>query len=299
MTRAVTRGTTRKTLAAADALRDWLQTQTPPPRSAPIPPASPDSLSDGTSVTAPADARLAMPSADALVDTPTLATADLPQADRDAAALLRPAFRATRPDDGERAAPLRLAHTDWLHHRLTVSGPAAQVAALQKKAAGAGVIPWQLDLDRLAEDVFHLLAAPPPPHRRSLSLAGARILAGQLRDAVARRHTLAVTRVGQSRVCPFDLHALLPIPAALLRSGPDDPDALAWLWTRWGTTEALRHVTMVGAAFPDEAAAPAPNEAAFRVTFWSADWTPWRALAHLAACWPALRFAVRPTYEAP
>ncbi len=194
--------------------------------------------------------------------------------------------------------PLRLAHTDWLHHRLTVSGPHEPVAAWQDAAAGAGVIPWQLDLDRLAEDLFHALVAPPPPQQRSLSLAGARILVGQLRDAVARRHALAVARVGQSRACPFDLHTLLPVPGDLLRRGPDDPAALAWLWTQWGTTEALRHVTAVTAPFPDEPAAPVPGESAFRVTFWSADWTPWRALAQLAARWPALRFVVRPTYEA-
>ena len=198
----------------------------------------------------------------------------------------------------DQAAPLRLAHTDWLHHRLTVTGPPAAVAALERAAAGAGVIPWQLDLDRLAEDVFHVLVAPPPPHRRSLSVAGARILADQLRAAVARRHDLAVARVGRSLACPFDLQSLVPVPADLLRLGPDDPAALAWLWTHWGTTQALRHVTSVSDAFPDDPAAPAPGEAVFRVTFWSADWTPWRALAQLAAQWPTLRFAVRPSYDA-
>ena len=69
-------------------------------------------------------------------------------------------------------------------------------------------------------------------------------------------------------------------------------------WLNWGTTQALRHVTSVSDAFPDEPAAPAPDEAVFRVTFWSADWTPWRALAQLAARWPTLRFAVRPSYDA-
>ena len=42
----------------------------------------------------------------------------------------------------------------------------------------------------------------------------------------------------------------------------------------------------------------APDETVFRVTFWSADWTPWRALTQLAAQWPTLRFAVRPSYDA-
>ena len=37
-------------------------------------------------------------------------------------------------------APLRLPHTDWLFHRLTVTGPAATVAAFRTAVAGAGTI---------------------------------------------------------------------------------------------------------------------------------------------------------------
>jgi hypothetical protein len=33
---------------------------------------------------------------------------------------------------------------------------------------------------------------------------------------------------------------------------------------------------------------------AIHVTFWSADWTPWRALAALAEHWPGLRFDAQP-----
>ena len=143
---------------------------------------------------------------------------------------------------GASAAPLRLPHADWLQHRLTISGPEASVASFRLAAAGAGIIPWQLDVDALAEDWFLLLAAPPPPQLRTVSLAGARLLAGQLREAVAARQAAACARVGRSRACPFDLHALLPVPDAILRLGPDHPDALAWLWQHWGTTEALRHV---------------------------------------------------------
>lgn len=187
------------------------------------------------------------------------------------------------------------AHTDWLYHRLQISGPAEQVSAFRKEAAGAGVIPWRLDLDRMEEDFFLRLAAPPPGHARTLSMEGARLLAAELRDAVARRHALAVDRVGQSSACPFDLHALLPVTAALLRLGPDHRDALAWLWTHWGTTQALRHV----AAEPASGRHPpsSSNLAVFAVAFWSADWTPWRALATLRERWPALRFAVTPRYE--
>lgn len=201
-----------------------------------------------------------------------------------------------RRDAEHDASPLRPAHTDWLRHRLAVSGPAEDVAAFRAAAAGAGTIPWQLDLDRLEEDWFHLLASPPPPQRRSLSLHGARVLAGQLREAVARRHELATTRVGSSRACPFDLHALLPVPESVLRLDPDHPDALAWLWEHWGTTEALRHVAETTAPASRQSA---PGDAALHLSFWSADWTPWRALARLAERWSALRFDTRPSYDEP
>lgn len=39
-----------------------------------------------------------------------------------------------------------------------------------------------------------------------------------------------------------------------------------------------------------------PEETVFRVSFWSADWTPWRALATVRARFPALRFDVQPHY---
>jgi hypothetical protein len=72
------------------------------------------------------------------------------------------------------------AHTDWLYHHLRVTGDHADVAAFRVVAADAGVIPW-------AQDWFHVMAAPPAPRRRSFSLEGARILAGQLRDAADAR----------------------------------------------------------------------------------------------------------------
>ena len=62
------------------------------------------------------------------------------------------------------------------------------MAAFRVAAAGAGTIPWQLDLGSLEEDWFHLLVNPAHP---ALSLAGARMLAGQLREAVEHRHAVA------------------------------------------------------------------------------------------------------------
>ncbi len=171
-------------------------------------------------------------------------------------------------------------HTDWLYHHLDVEGSETALAAFAGRAAGAGTIPWRLDLDRIEEDAFHTLAVA-----GALSVSGAGILAGQLREAVGRRHRLAVGRVGRSRLCPFDLHALRPVPDDMLSLGPDHPSALAWLWTHWGTTDSLRHV-----------ARRPSTPGRLSVAFWSADWTPWRAMEAIRLDWPELRFDVRPHY---
>jgi hypothetical protein len=169
------------------------------------------------------------------------------------------------------------------------------VAAFQNAAAGAGTVPWTLDMEILEEDWFHQLV---DPAHRSLSLQGARILAAQLREAVSRRHALAVARVGHSRACLFDLHSLVPVPAELLELGPDHPDALLWLWENWGTTHPLRHVSID--ATPDrwQGRPPVPEaETRWRLQFWSADWTPWRALQTIKTAWPSLHFDLQPSYE--
>ena len=202
---------------------------------------------------------------------------------------------SSRYRNGGVGSALRLSQPDWLHHRLNVTGPAAALTGFQTAARGAGTIPWPLDHDRMEEDLFHLLVAPPAPQRRRLSLAGARVLARQLSEAAELRHAAAVARVGHSRACPFDLHALVPVPPDILPLGPDHPDSLAWLQAHWGTTEALRHVVLEPAL--PQRQTPPPGSARLRLSFWSADWTPWQALATVAARWPALRFAVVPTYE--
>ena len=103
------------------------------------------------------------------------------------------------------------AHPDWLFHHLRIEGSAEAVAAFRATASGAGVIPWHLDFERVEEDAFLRLAAP-LGQARTLSLQGARMLTAELRDAVARRHALAVARVGHDKKCCFDLHALVPVP---------------------------------------------------------------------------------------
>jgi len=187
------------------------------------------------------------------------------------------------------AAILALPDPDWLYHHLTVEGPAAAMAEFRAAAAGPGLIPWALDEERMEENWLHLLLAP-PPHRRTLSLEGARILAGQLREAVARQQARAAGLVGVSRACPLDLNALLPVPPELLRLGPEHPRALRWLWAEWGTTRALRHVRILP---------PRPRQppGMLRLCFWSADWTPWPALLAMRQRWPLLRFEIRPVYD--
>ncbi|MBV9654493.1 MAG: hypothetical protein JOZ42_08015 [Acetobacteraceae bacterium] len=179
--------------------------------------------------------------------------------------------------------PLALAHPDWLYQELTVTGEERPLRQFQAAATGAGVIPWVLDYDRLEEDWFHLLVTP--SRVRTLSLPGARALARQLREAVWERHEEAVAGVGSARFCPFDLHALVPVPRRILRLGPDEPESRAWLWENWGTTWPPRHVRRL----------PGPPRS-LRCGFWTADWTPWRALQAIRQRYPALRFAVRVVY---
>jgi hypothetical protein len=273
-----------RTAAAAEALLAWLQD----PRRPAAAVASPDT---GTSAAAP----------DANAPVPVLAPTDDIRCDDAAApaAGAAPSRRRHGPGGADgRLAAMCPAHTDWLFHHLDISGPADDVRALQAAARGAGLIPWDLDLERMQEDFFLLLMAPPDPQQRTLSVAGARILADELCTAVARRHALAIARVGASRACPFDLHALLPVPIEILRLGPDHPDALAWLWTHWGTNQALRHVTAQVAVEDGARGGLAAGAARLQLGFWSADWTPWRALAQVAERWPALRFKTRPSYDA-
>ncbi len=293
-----TQAAATKAEAAADALLAWLQTQ--PTRTASHRAATDPATERGEPLAGrPATALRA----DVAEPDPLVGAAAQPEqpdlADAATVAL------SHDPIQRRRGSALRLDHTDWLHHRLLITGPMADLVRLRAAAGGAGTVPWHFDFDRMEEDLFHLLVAPPAsmgaPRARSLSLAGARILAGQLRAAAARRHALAIARVGHSEACPFDLHTLVPVPDVILRRGPDDPDALDWLWTHWGTTQTLRHVV------EDEATAgviatrrpAAPGKGAWALTFWSADWTPWRALAQVAVRWPTLCFETRPIYDMP
>jgi len=179
---------------------------------------------------------------------------------------------------------------DWVYHRLTVSGPADVVEAFAGAARGAGVVPWQLDLVALEEEVF-ARAVSQPASQRALTVAGCRILADQFRARVEAHHARAVGLVGRSQACPFDLHALLPVPASILQSGPAHPEALAWLRRYWGT-ERLRQVSErpkpgIGRRLP-------AGHCVRGYGFFAYGGTPQPAIDRLANAWPALRFVLQP-----
>lgn len=192
-----------------------------------------------------------------------------------------PRRRQKRP-----APPVPAAATiDWLRHELEASGPPAELAAFRAAAAGANIVPWELDV-AAGEETWFLLAV------RQVGAVAARALAGRLRPAVELRHAALSAWVGRNRACPFDLNALVPVPPHILCLGPDDPASLAWLQAHWGVIRPLQSTREIPAR-----AGERRGLARFRVEFYAADWTPWPAIAAIRAQWPALRIDVWPDYR--
>jgi hypothetical protein len=196
--------------------------------------------------------------------------------------------RGRRPAVLARRDSLR---SSWLYHHLTVTGPAAEIAPFAAAARGAGVIPWLIDSAAMEEDIFNL-AASQPAAQRSLDIAGCRILARQFRDRVEARQARAAALVGRSRACPFDLHTLLPVPAAILQLGPTHPAALAWMTQHWGVSAGLRQVTELSELRPGRRLPK--GHAILGYGFFTAAETPHAAIAQLAPRWPALRLVLQP-----
>ena len=187
---------------------------------------------------------------------------------------------------------------DWLYNHLTISGPPEAVDGFAAAARGSGITPWQLHFAAVEEDIF-VRAVAQPAHQRNLSVDGCRILARQFRERVERHQARATEHaregaslVGQSGACPFDLHALLPVPAAILRLGPTHPDALAWLATHWGVTDRLRQVVVRAKASTGRRLPK--GHAVIGYGFFTAGETPLAAIDACAQRWPALRFVLAP-----
>ena len=177
----------------------------------------------------------------------------------------------------------------WLYHHLTINGPLAVVTAFSDAARGSGVVPWQLDPAAVEEDIFNL-AVSQPLHHRTLTVEGCRILARQFRHRVEAYQGRAATLAGSSRACPFDLHTLLPVPAAVLQLGPTHPHAVAWLRENWGTTDRLRQVAVrpkpsVGRRLPT-------GHSVAGYGFFTDGGIPVAAVRQLQARWAGLRFVL-------
>jgi hypothetical protein len=83
------------------------------------------------------------------------------------------------------------------------------------------------------------------------------------------------------------------VPAEILEHGPDNGKSIAWLRANWGTLQALRQVRIVSS----KPATKRQKHAQLVLEFWSADWTPWAAIATLRRDWPALKFTIQPNYN--
>lgn len=194
------------------------------------------------------------------------------------------------------SSPAAASGTAWLYHHLTITGPAEAVTAFAAAARGAGVTPWRLDFSMLEEDIFNMAASQPPAHR-NLTIAGCRILARQFRERVERRQGRAANMVGQGQGCPFDLHAVLPVPDAILELGPTHPEALAWLAAHWGVTDRLRQVTLLKRPKPGRRLPKGHAVTGYGFFTGSNDRgreTPAVAIATLGARWPSLRLRLQP-----
>jgi hypothetical protein len=211
----------------------------------------------------------------------------MPSADMDPEVpAARPKRRGRRP-----TAPIPAVvaqdRAHWWFHHLTINGPAAIVGAFAEAARGSGITPWQLDYAALEDDIF-VRAVSQSAGRRSLTVEGCRILARQFREKIEVRQARAAALVDQNSLCPFDLHALLPVPEAILLLGPTHPTALSWLAAHWGITDRLRQVSLRDKATTGRRL-PA-GQTVIGYSFFTHRETPEAAIAALAARWPALRF---------
>jgi hypothetical protein len=118
------------------------------------------------------------------------------------------------------------------------------------------------------------------------------ILARELREAEFQHQNKVRAQAG-SRLCPFDLHALVPVPSDLLDLGRDNKRSVAWLRAYWGVLQALRQVALVPAGCKKLRG----KQAQLTLEFWSADWTPWPAIVTIRQRFADLTLKVTPDYS--
>jgi hypothetical protein len=176
----------------------------------------------------------------------------------------------------------------WRYHHLTITGPAADVAAFAESARGPDVIPWHVDYAQVEEDIFHRAVAA----RGGLSIEGCHILARRFRERIEARDEKAAALIGKSRACPFDLHVLLPIPDEILRRGPTDEKSLDWLARNWGTRDPLRKI--VARPNPSAGRRLPSGHVVISYGFFTSGETPRAAANQLVARWPTPRFVLTP-----
>src|SRR5208283_4241615 len=120
--------------------------------------------------------------------------------------------------------------------------------------------------------------------------------AGRRRDCLAARcrphrggRVQPGGRPATGAAAPDD-RPLLPVPAALLERGPNDPDTVAWLAAHWGT-QRLRRVE----ERPGRPGRRLPSgHAAIGYGFFTEGETPQAAIIGLTSRWPELRVVLRP-----
>jgi hypothetical protein len=196
-----------------------------------------------------------------------------------------------------RGAPLRLAHPDWLHHQLLVTGSRRRSRRSRPRRPGPGSFPGSSTRRASPRTCF---SGWWRPRDRSSAASAWPAPASSPASCATPRHGGTIWRwPGSATAGPArsTCTLLLPVPEKILRRGPDDAAALAWLWAHWGTTEALRHVTAAPAAVADRRRRTDVGESVVTVHFWSADWSPWRALAAIGEGFPGLRFDLQPSYD--
>lgn len=141
----MTRSAAAQANAAADALLAWLRDQKrAEARVAGASPSAPSESSAAMAAVPNGQPGESAGAASAVVEVPpdgTGADSSCLAPDADTAATIGPGPSRAGENPGQNGATLRLAHTDWLHHRLAIIGPQPALAAFRTAASGAGIIP--------------------------------------------------------------------------------------------------------------------------------------------------------------